>query len=89
MAATQSLSVGTSWTLIPGTASVVTVSPAADMHELGIRIAATNSTVTPPVAEISGHLIPDTGLLWSRGSGEGVWVRATAAGFAINFTEGA
>lgn len=90
MAATQSLSVGTSWVLIPGTAPVVTVSP-ADTYTLtgGIRIATTATTGAAPSGGVTGHLLSDLGVAWSRGAGEGVWVRANGAGYAVNYTEAA
>lgn len=89
MAVTQILSVGTSWVLIPGTASTVTLS--TNGRSVDMRAATTATTGTPPSAGINGHLLTDVAQLFSRAAGEGIWVRenSSATGLNVCFTEGA
>jgi hypothetical protein len=88
MAQTQRLAVTDAWALVPGTAATVTISP--DDGVIHMRIATTNSAVTPPAVNIEGHPVPLMGERYQRGAGESLWVRASSFsdGMSISFTEG-
>jgi hypothetical protein len=89
MAQTQILPVSATWTLIPGTATSVTLSP--NGRSVDMRVATTTTTASPPGAGINGHLLPNFAQLFQRSAGEGLWVRenSSAVGLSVCYTESA